>query len=153
MKIVNYLIGLLLLTGCSKNLDNVFTNKKVESLFISFCNEVKKSDLKKSDNIFIYTDESCKYGNCNITFINCLTLNDTDMYAKFHYNGLVVYVDKNISKDVLILDNYSNKLPTFDDENNGPGEFIEMWLAVKKDTVRFRKLNFKGENSNKWMTK
>ncbi len=147
-----YLIFLLTLISCNKNLDDVFKNEKAKSLFILFCNEVKESDLKQSENIFIYADNPCPNYNCNITFINCPSLSDDETYGKFNYNGLTIYVANNIPRNILSLNDYSKKLPQNKNGVKGPSEFIEMWLSIKKDSFKYRKINFRENDQNRWNT-
>ena len=108
--------------------------------------------MKDSNNVFIYTNEGiCNADSCSISFLNTKTIDENnEKYGKFSYKGLNIYVDSRISKNILELDSYNSQLPKTTEENFFPREFIEMWIHIKKDKIRYIKINFKKSNPNKW---
>lgn len=151
-KFIITILTCILMIGCSERVSEIFKDKDVENLFIIYCNEVINSDIKESNNIFIYTNEnSCNPYNCSISFINTKSVNENNKkYGKFSYKGLTIYVDSKISKDILILDSYNSQLPKTTEEDFFPQEFIEMWIYIEREKIRFKKINFKENYSNKW---
>ena len=146
-------IGLIfILAGCSKAPNEIFKDKDIEKLFILYCDEVINSDMKDSNNVFIYTNGgSCNADSCSISFLNTKTIDENnEKYGKFSYKGLNIYVDSRISKNILELDSYNSQLPKTTEENFFPREFIEMWIHIKKDKIRYIKINFKESSPNKW---
>ena len=128
-------IGLIfILAGCSKAPNEIFKDKDIEKLFILYCDEVINSDMKDSNNVFIYTNEgSCNADSCSISFLNTESIDENnEKYGKFSYKGLNIYVDSRISKNILELDSYNSQLPKTAEENFFPREFIEMWIHIKK---------------------
>ena len=83
--------------------------------------------------------------------LNTKTIDENnEKYGKFSYKGLNIYVDSRISKNILELDSYNSQLPKTTEENFFPREFIEMWIHIKKDKIRYIKINFKESSPNKW---
>ena len=79
-------IGLIfILAGCSKAPNEIFKDKDIEKLFILYCDEVINSDMKDSNNVFIYTNEgSCNADSCSISFLNTKqTMQYISLYVKY----------------------------------------------------------------------
>lgn len=145
-----YLLIFTFLYGCSENIEEIFVNEKIKSLFIEFCEEVSNNPYRDGRQIIISSDKLGTNGDYCISLDNTENYVSDDKFAHFRYKGFHVFVSENVPNYLIKIDNYSKKIKS---SGGGayPQEFVEMHICVEQDTVRVMRVNFKKNKSiNEW---
>lgn len=145
-----YLLAFYLLNSCNQNIDEVFTNENLKSLFIEFCDEVSKSPYRDGNQIIISMDMLNANKDYCIFFDNTKSYLSEDKFGYFRYNDFHIYVNENVPKNLIKLDNYTKNLKSTN-EKAQLKEFVEMYICTEQDTIRVKRINFENdEYLNNW---
>jgi len=148
-KALFYLLIFGFINSCNHNIDEIFINENLKSLFEEFCGEVSNNSYRDGNHIIISYYNVKNEGYC-ISFHNSDSYNSDDHFAHFKYKGFHIYVSENVPKNLIKLDNYSENLQS-STEKAKIKEYIEMYMCVEQDTTRIMKVNFKNNKYlNEW---
>lgn len=149
-KTLFYLLIFGFLHSCSQNIEEVFINENLKSLFKEFCDEVSESPYKDGNQIIITSDTLTSNKDYCIIFDNTNDYISDDKFGYFRYKGFHIYVGENVPKNLIKLDNYSKSLKS-STEKAKIKEYIEMYMCVEQDSTRVMRVNFQNDKYlNQW---
>jgi len=156
MKNFKYIITcFFLIYSCKQDLDEVFVNKKVKSLFIEFCDEAANNNAYGEGNNIIISvyDYKSDEAYC-ISFKNRDNYNSNDIFGSFKYKRFNIYVNQNVPKSMIKLHKYDDTIKSFIKNKNGFSpfkEYLDMWICVQNDTISVKRINFENDKyKNIW---
>lgn len=142
---------LIILNSCQDNLDEIFVDDKIEKLFVEFVKEAKTSAYRDGDNIFISVYSKKTNEDWCMSFDNAEFYESEDNYGKFKFEGFQVYVNENVPKSIISLNNYNEKAKFELEGMPHPKEFLQTYICFESDSVIVQRVNFENkEFLNVW---
>ncbi|MET3733088.1 hypothetical protein [Moheibacter stercoris] len=149
-----YLLFLVNVVSCQKDINDVFKDERVKHIFIEFTEELKESAYRDGNKIFIEVYSIKSENDWCLSFDNVDYYRSDDNYAKFSYKGFKVYVNENVPRTIANFNKYENSanFPPPTDFIYPIQEFLEANLCFNQDSISVNRVNYKNPDYlNKWI--
>lgn len=148
-----YIFIIILLISCQpKNSPKLFVDNRLQTLFEEFYQEVKQETSEDKDILISCNNMGGDY-ELSFSNISVQDLNNRKKYMVYDYIERDIYIkEENFPKEILRFKK-EGKFLYIKEEEDIPviKDYIEMYVSVKNDTMRYRKINFKKiPYSEKW---
>lgn len=148
-----YIFIIILLISCQpKNSPKLFVDNRLQTLFEEFYQEVKQETSEDKDILISCNNMGGDY-ELSFSNISIQDLNNRKKYMVYDYIERDIYIkEENFPKEILRFKK-EGKFLYIKEEEDIPiiKDYIEMYVFVKNDTMRYRKINLKKiPCSEKW---